>query len=440
MQIIMVGIDHSKAPIALRERFSFTKAQAAEAMKLLRKEGRAGGCLLISTCNRTELYVSGWSAENQTPYEALCGVKRISTEAHKECFTVRQGMEAARHLLRLSCGMNSSIFGEDQIIAQVREALKEARRCGCTDAILEQLFQTAVAAAKRVKSTVRLTSANPSTASNAVAFLMQRLKSLKNVPCLIIGNGQMGLLIANALTAKGAKVAMTLRRAYHKNDRQESLVPAGCEMIPYENRISVLGNYSVVISATLSPHYTILQSDLEGAALRENSLWLDLAVPRDIDPDIHACGLTEVVDIDQLSEAVRSQADQKAMEQALTILDDYEEKLRRRFGFRPAVEQVQEIAEAVGRDTADRLNFCVKKIFNEEKQAAGEETADDITKKLAEEIAGAAEKSAAKMLYCLRDALPQQLWQGCLEALKQGVAQDTLKTGQAKKRYEVTIE
>lgn len=430
MQISMVGIDHNKASIELREQFSFTKAQAAEAMWQIRKEGKADGCLLISTCNRTELYVSGWGNQESTPYEVLCERKNIDPKRYSASFTQREGNEAVDHLFRLSCGLHSRIFGEDQIITQVREALTAARRCGCEDAVIEKLFQTAIAAAKKVKSSVRLTKADPSTASNAIAFLQEHLGSLKDVPCLVIGNGQMGLLVANALTARGAQVAMTLRKKYHGSDQQESIVPAGCTMVPYEERLSVIGDYKVIVSATLSPHYTILDSDLEDVELRKDCIMLDLAVPRDIDPQIGESGKALVCDIDQLGAAVKSQADQKAMKQALAILKEYSWEMERWLAFREMVPQVQEIAALTGRDTVSRLAEPLG-----EAVGTGPER-----ERLSDAISQATEKAVGKLLYNLRETLPPQLWQGCIDALEQGARRDTLKTGEAKKLYEVIIE
>lgn len=428
MKISMIGIDHSRASIAYRELFSFTKAQAAAAMERIQKEFGVDGCLLLSTCNRTELWVSGETGRQVSPYDMLCEVKGIDRTQYGTYFVERRGEEAVEHLFQLCCGLTSRLFGEDQIISQVREALLHSRECGCSDMVIEKLFQSAIGAAKKVKSTVRLTVADQSTAVSSVELLKRELGSLEGVACLIIGNGQMGRLMANALVAQGASVSMTLRKKMHGREEQGSIIPESCRMIPYEERIGELAKHKVVISATLSPHYTIHKSDIKDMVLPEGIIWIDLAVPRDIDPEIAEQRHIPIFDIDALSDGGGGSANEVNVRRALIILEEHAEELERWFAFREEVPQVKKIAELASEDVKDRLSGTIRDL------AASEEALEELT----EAVCESAEKSVGKILYGLRQTLSPELWDVCIDALEKAAQKDTLKTGTPKKLEEAS--
>lgn len=434
MQVTMIGIDHKRASIAYRELFSFTKAAAMEAMKRIRDTFDISGCLLLSTCNRTELWISYEKELLISPYDMLCQIKGIDRSQYGEFFVERKGSEAVDHLLRLACGLNSKIVGEDQIISQVRESLALSRKCGCEDMVLEKLFQTAIAAAKKVKSTVRLTAADQSTAHDAVARLKSELGSLKGMDCLIIGNGQMGKLIAGALVMQGANVTMTLRKKIHSCSVVDSIVPEGCTMLPYEERHQLLASAQVVVSATLSPHFTLTKEDVRkalsecessGAWKQTRHIWLDLAVPRDIDPDIAGLGNISIFDIDTLGLETVSATNQVRVEAALSILDKYANDIRRWFSFRRQVPAIHSILQLTAEDTGKRLCEPLSELGLPEQQEIA----------LQQAIAAATEKSVGKLLFGLRDTLPEQMWESCLSAIGAAARKDTLKTGSKKDRY-----
>ncbi|MEA4986824.1 MAG: glutamyl-tRNA reductase [Anaerovorax sp.] len=427
MQITMIGIDHSKASIAYRELFSFTKTGAMDAMKRIKKEFELSGCVLLSTCNRTELWVSSGKKSHISPYDMLCEVKEIDRTQYGEFFVERKGEAAVDHLLKLACGLNSKIFGEDQIISQVREALALSRKCGCEDMVLEKVFQTAIAAAKKVKSTVKLTVVDQSTAYKGVQLLKEQLGSLKDIRCLIIGNGQMGKLVANTLTSQGADVTMTLRKRIHGQEEHGSIIPEHCKMLPYEERHSALEQSQVVISATLSPHFTLKRDEVEGLLFEEKKrIWLDLAVPRDIDPCINGlCGVS-IYDIDTMGQTDCNSANDLQVKKAVDILEEYAQGIARWFAFRKQVPQIKHITELAAEDTRCRLGDPIESLVLDQKEEQS----------LTKAIEAATERSVGKLLYGLRDTLSPDLWQICMNALEEAAEKDTLKTGSKKDRYE----
>lgn len=413
MEIKMAGIDHQKASIEQRELFAFTKSQAKQAMEKWKHEGMVSGCLLLSTCNRTELWISCMDGKGADPFSMLCSVKGCSEEEHKHLSVERQGNEAVMHLFQLICGLKSRIYGEDQIISQIRGALELSRSCGCADKVTEKLFQTAIAAGKDVKTNVKIKNASPSAARNILLLLKEKMGTVQDLPCLIIGNGQMGKLVANVLRESGAKVTMTLRKKMHGQECQDSIIPEGCRMIDYDERIQELDKNRVVISATASPHFTVTRENLEGKSF-DSAIWIDMAVPRDIDPEAGQYQGIELYDMDRLSDTHTEAHTEKALERSMEILENYRKELEIWFAFREHIDTVKDISAVTAEDACKRMD----------KEAA----------EMLPSMEVAVNKAVEKLLFGIRDTLPQEDWQKCLMALKESSMRDTLKTGKGKRK------
>ena len=171
MNIRMTGLDWRKAPIGLREALSFTRSRVVELDRLLRAAEGVEGCVLLSTCNRTELYLSCASGAEPEPGALLCAAAGLPYAPFAGAFVTRTGEEAARHLMEVAGGLRSQIWGEDQILTQVKGAAAAAREAGTADGVLEILFRNAAAAGKEIKTKVPLTGVPRSAAQSAVERL-----------------------------------------------------------------------------------------------------------------------------------------------------------------------------------------------------------------------------------------------------------------------------
>lgn len=276
MNLIMSGLDCHRASIDLRERLAFSRQQVLALLSWLRQQPGVEGCVLLSTCNRTELYVTGSA---QTPWRLLCRGAGVPEAELEPYFTTRCGEDAANHLLEVACGLHSQILGEDQIITQVRTAIELAQEAKTADPTLSALFRRAVTAGKRARTEVTVTRGTPSMGKRCRELLTQELGSLQGKRILVVGNGQMGRLAAELLQQSGAQVQVTLRSYRHG----ETVVPAGCSVVAFEDRIKALEGLDALVSATSSPHYTLTLAQLETVA-NPPKVAVDLAVPRDIDP------------------------------------------------------------------------------------------------------------------------------------------------------------
>ena len=157
----MIGIDYEKADLNIRSLFAFQPSASLEGMQVLKNKYGLDGIVIVSTCNRTEVYVSA-KEEVKDLFALVCSLKKIDSEKYEKYVVERQNQDAIHHLFQLACGMKSKVFGEDQIITQVKTALLQAREAETTDAYLEKVFQGAITAAKKIKSQVHLTAVKAS--------------------------------------------------------------------------------------------------------------------------------------------------------------------------------------------------------------------------------------------------------------------------------------
>ncbi len=280
MRLIMAGMDFTTAGVDTREAFSLGGARLPD---ILRAIASASGCAcaIVSTCNRTELYLS--CADDPPPDGAalLCAALGVSPDSFRSAFAARTDRAALEHLMRVAGGMRSSVPGDDQIITQVRSAVEAAREAGTADALLEAAFRAAVTTGKRIKSRVSFAREGDSVAGEAVRRIEGALGDLHGRRALVIGNGVIGRLAATALRERGCAVSVTLRR----RGGGAPSAPDGCAGVPYDGRYAALAGADILVSATTSPHHTVTAA--EAARLpRLPGVMADLAIPRDIDPGV----------------------------------------------------------------------------------------------------------------------------------------------------------
>ena len=337
MNIIMASLEHSLAPIDLRERLSFTKAQTGEIDKIIRSYPHILGCSLISTCNRTELYVSADAQVN--PGQLLCQAAQTEYTPYQQAFVIQSGQDAIEHLMAVAAGLRSRIWGEDQIISQVKGAISIAREAGSTDPILETLFRYAISAGKEVRSKVHLVSLPTSAASKAVDLLQQKLGSLEGKRAMVIGNGEMGRLAATLLHKAGAEVSVTLRTYRHG----ETIVPPGCGVIPYDERFAHMEGLDLLVSATTSPHYTLTKEQLEGLGNPPATL-VDLAIPRDIQPEIGTIPGISLYNVDDLGDFIENRT---VPQEVTDILNTQLENFYRWVNYKDCMTTVEGLKQAI---------------------------------------------------------------------------------------------
>ena len=337
----MSGLEHSQVPISLRERLSFTKQQTGEMVRKLHSFPQVSGCVLISTCNRTELYLS--CTEEVVPGELLCQAAGAEYPLYQDAFVTLSEKDAVQHLMEVAAGIRSRIFGEDQIISQVKDAIAIAREAGAADSVLETLFRSAVSAGKEVRTKVRLTSVPTSAASMAVDLLWEKLGDLTGKKALVIGNGEMGRLAASLLRQEGCQVSVTLRTYRHG----ETIVPPGCGVVPYDQRFLHMEDCDLLLSATTSPHYTVTVEPLSQLPSLPAVL-VDLAIPRDIQPEVGQLPGVSLYNIDDLGNFSESRT---IPAEVTEILNAQMENFYRWLNYKDCMTSVDSLKQAI----VDRL-------------------------------------------------------------------------------------
>lgn len=403
MSIRMVGIDHSRAPVDVRAWFSFTKKSAAAGMERLKEKEGINGVIILSTCNRMELWASVDETWSGSLVEELCLLKELDPTEFAEYFTVREEREAAEHLFYLACGLKSRILAEDQIITQIKDALSWSREHFCTDNVLEVLFRKAVTAAKKVKTQIVFSHANTTAMDSAVAMLHDRGFSLKGRKCMVIGNGEMGRLAALTLIKAGADVTVTVRQ--YRSGMVS--IPLGCSRINYGDRMEYLPSCDLVVSATASPNYTLRREEFEGVCLDHPLILIDLAVPRDIDPQLKELEQIEMYNIDDFR-LTGLEGQEEALKGASCILEEELEEFFSWYSGRDLIPRILEIQKDAAQDLELRLGKIIRKLPLEA----------DEQEKLRQNIRSAAQKVVNKMMFGLRDVMDQEAFLECVEGLE----------------------
>lgn len=405
MSISMVGIDYNKASVDVRAQFSFTKKNAAAAMEKLKETPGILGCVILSTCNRMEIWASTQEEWEGSLFEFLCEEKGKNPEEFRRYFVEREEGEAIEHLFYLTSGLKSQILAEDQIITQVKDALSMARDVYCTDNVLEVLFRMAVTAAKRVKTEVVFSRGNSSVIHQAIQKLREAGYSLDGITCMVIGNGEMGKVAALALAEAGAHVTVTVRQ-YRSGIVS---IPKGCDRINYGERMEFFPSCDLVVSATASPNFTLTKELIQQAKKGEKQqILIDLAVPRDIEPSVKEIEGVTLYDIDSFKIDTNSLELQESMQKAALILKEQMEDFYCWYDGRSLIPRIQDIqAEAV-----QDLNLRILKILRKTPME------DEDRENLLNAIDTAAGKVVSKMMFGLRDTLEKEEFLNCVEGLE----------------------
>lgn len=403
MSIQMIGIDHKTAVIDVRTVFSFTKKRMTEAFGQIGNVPGINGCVILSTCNRMELWVSAEDEFEGNLYEILCKIKDVPPENYRDYFCFRKGRDAVHHLFRLTGGLESRILGEDQIVTQVGDALSFAREHYAADGVLETLFRQAVTAAKKVKTEITLSATDNSVVRTAIDMLKQQGMSFEKKKCMVIGNGVMGKLAAVQLCEEGADVTVTVRQ--YRSGVVE--IPRGCRRIDYGERMSIFGNCDYVVSATVSPNYTLLAEPVKEAK-GSSVVLIDLAVPRDVDPQVRKIPGVKLYDIDCFRKEAAGAEQKAAVAVAEKCFAEQIEEFYDWYEGRNLAPRIQNIKELAAKDMEVRLT----------KKLARLPVTKEEREELEEDILQASMKAVNKMLFGLRGNVSGRTFLECLDGLE----------------------
>lgn len=314
MSIVVVGLSHRTAPVETRERFAFAEARIPEVLQKLRSDGVASEAVILSTCNRVELYI----ATQNEPAQAICELKSFLATVHAQAEPKGQELyslhepHSVHHLFKVACGLDSMVLGETEILGQLKTAYDLALQSGHTGARLNKAFQRAFNVAKQVRTETNIQRGSISVASVAVELAEKIFSSLEGHEVMVIGAGDTSEKTARALLSRGAKSIVVANRSF---ERAEVLAKdLGGRAVKFDDWSHEFEKVDIAISSTAAPHHILDTAKLEPLMkLRRNRplLLIDIAVPRDIDPEVNHLDNVYLYNVDDLQTIANDYLDQR---------------------------------------------------------------------------------------------------------------------------------
>ncbi len=303
--VTCVGLNHRTAPVEEREKVAFSADDLPDALKRL--HGELGNAVVISTCNRTELYATtaGGAHEADRLLNALAACK--GAQLHPRLTYFLSHDEAVRHMFRVACGIDSMVLGESQILGQVRDAMSAATQAGSLNGVLSRLLHSALRVGKRARSQTNIGRYAVSVSSAAVALARQTVGTLEGKTVLVISAGSTGELAANSLAESGAERILVTNRTPQRAAALAHKI--GGQTVPFSRLPRALAESDIVISGTGAGEFILRPKTVASAAASRNGndlLLLDVAVPRDIDPAVRELPGVRLFDIDDIEAVSRA--------------------------------------------------------------------------------------------------------------------------------------
>jgi len=390
MEIVLVGLNHRTAPVEVRERVSFTNEQARRAAEELRSRGILEETLVLSTCNRSEVY----GVPPETSRESAPGLSTFLSEFHSVRPDILDGSfyhhydrEAVRHLFRVSAGLDSMLLGEAEILGQVREAYRFAHEQGATGPVLNRLFQGALEVGKRVRSETELGTRPMSVASAGVKLAERIFGKLKERSALVLGAGATSEQVVAQLRDRGIAHLFVMNRS---QERANSLAQQfGGKVVPWGEWETALQTQDVIV-ASVSSEEPVLTRDILARAMSARGnralLLMDLGLPRNIQASAADLYNIYVYNLDDLTDIVKQNRNARESEipRAEAVVDEHVSKF---LSWQASVELVGLVEALRARLRAERGAFLSSRLETMNHLAAAdiariESLMDDLLQKL----------------------------------------------------------
>ena len=328
-ELLCVGLSHHQTPLAIREKLHFQKAQLTDALFTLRQHPQIDETLILSTCNRVELYAH-CEIENGLPV-----LERFLSEFHaipKNALTPHlyclKGFEVAQQFFRVASSLDSLVLGEAQILGQVKDAISLAREAKTLGPHLNLMFNHALLTAKRIRTETHISHYTISISHIAVELIESVFSSLSGRKALIVGAGTMAEVAARCLAQKGATLVFANRTKQHADELAHQLEGTSCDLLRLESQ---LVDCDIILTSTNAAGYLLHKRDVQNVMRKRRYrpiFLVDIAVPRNLDPHIAKVDGAYLYNIDDLSEIAKTRLLLRA-ENGILANDILEEELRR---------------------------------------------------------------------------------------------------------------
>jgi glutamyl-tRNA reductase len=385
MQLAIVGVSHKTAPVEVRERLAFNNDALRLALTELVGRQNVREAIILSTCNRVEVMAE--SPDDRLIREFLCEFHQIPADQVSKHLYSFKNAEAIRHVFRVAASLDSMMVGEPQILGQVKEAYRIAADAGTVGMHLSALMNRAFAVAKKVRSETGISQSAVSVSFAAVELARKIFGDLTGKTVMIIGASKMGELAAKHLKRNGVSSVLVTNRTFERAVELAKVFEGAA--IPFEHFTDHMDRADIVISSTGAPHFIIGRTLAEHVIHRRKNkpmFFIDIAVPRDIDPSVNEIDNAFVYDIDDLQQVIDANLKERLKEasRAEQIIDTEVEAFCLKMQSRevvPTIVQVRDTIEKVRRDEIERSRRLLKDLSPE-----GQAAVDQITRSFANKI------------------------------------------------------
>jgi glutamyl-tRNA reductase len=364
MPLVCLGLSHHTAPVDVRERHAFPPSRMAETLVALRDYEAVHEAVMLSTCGRLEIYaeVEDYEAGVEQLKSFLRNFRHGAVEHDLSAYLYTLlGTQAIDHLFRVATGLDSMLIGEAEILGQVKDAYIQAQKARSLGKTLHALFREAIKAGKSARSQTTIGNESVSVATAAVAFAKQQLGELTDLCVLVVGTGKMGTLTAKRMRAAGVKEILLANRTFHKaKDAADDL---GARAVEMPGLIDAVKAADVVVTSTGASHFVLTPGNVAEAMLArpQRPLFIiDIAVPRDTDPEVARIPGVSVADVDALKGLVEENLERRreAIPEVEEIIAEHVERFAQWYQSRVAVPVVASLvhkAEAIREAEIERL-------------------------------------------------------------------------------------
>ena len=385
MQLALVGLSHKTAPVEIRERLAFNADALRTALTSLVGREEISEALILSTCNRVEV-VAG-SADDRSIREFLCEFHRVPHEAVSKHLYSFRNAEAVRHVFRVAASLDSMMIGEPQILGQVKDAYRIATDAGAIGMHLNALMNRAFAVAKKVRKETGISQLAVSVSYAAVELARKIFGELPGKGVMIIGASKMGELAAKHLKRAGVSSVLVTNRTFERAVELAKVFHGAA--VPFEHFTDHMDRADIVISSTGAPHFIITKTLAEQIIHRRKNkpmFFIDIAVPRDIDPTVNDIDNAFLYDIDDLQQVIDANLKERMKEalRAEEIVEHEVEAFCSKMHSRevvPTIVQLRDALEKIRREEIERNRRLLKDLSPEQQAAV-----DQITKSLVNKI------------------------------------------------------
>jgi len=373
MELALIGVSHKTAPVEVRERLAFSSDKIRAALATLLERTHAAEAMILSTCNRVEIVAQGPDA--QLVQDFICEYHQIPAEAISKHVYSYKNAEAIRHLFRVTASLDSMMLGEPQILGQVKEAYRLASEAGTIGSSLSPLLDRAFAVAKRVRSETGISQSAVSISYAAVELARKIFGDLAGKTVMIIGASKMGELAAKHLKRNGVGSVLVTNRTFERAVEIAKIFEGAA--VPFEHFTDHMEHADIVISSTGAPHFIITKSLAEQVIRNRRNkpvFFIDIAVPRDVDPLVNDIDNAFVYDIDDLQQVIDANMRERMKEagRAEEIVDREVQAFCTRMQSRevaPTIVLLRETVDRVRREEIERYRKLLRDMPAEQQQA-----------------------------------------------------------------------